>query len=112
MLHVLEGYERLVVVDSIKTTGGIPGNLYRFSGTALSETMHLSNVHDTNFATALELGRRTGMKVPEPDAIHIFAVEVDDNRTFSERMTPALETSFPEIADAVLREVVALFDSV
>ena len=108
LLHLLEGYERLVVIDSIKTNRGVPGDVYRFSGAALGETMHLSNVHDANFATALELGRRMGMRLPEPDAIHVFAVEVEDNQTFSEQMTPALEVSFHEIAAAVLHEVTTL----
>jgi len=62
-------------------------------------------VHDANFATALELGHRLGIHLPDPSAIHVFAVEVEDVATFSERMTPRLEARYPAIRDELLREV-------
>ena len=79
LLSVIQGYARLIVFDSIKTEGGTPGAWYRFTAADLQETMNLTNVHDTNFATALELGRRLGQDVPAADMSHIFAVEILDN---------------------------------
>jgi len=108
LLDVLSGYARVVVFDSIQTVGGLPGQWHGFDATALCDTMHLTNVHDANFATALELGRRLGMPLPEPSAIHIFGVEVTDTSTFSERMTPALEACFPALADAIFAETCRL----
>ena len=55
--------------------------------------MNLSNVHDTNFATALQLGRADGHALPRDDDIHVFAVEIADNLTFSETLTPELEAA-------------------
>src|SRR5450756_2353455 len=40
LLDVLEGYDRLIALDSIKTIGGVPGTWYAFDGTALRETMN------------------------------------------------------------------------
>jgi hydrogenase maturation protease len=108
LLPIIRGYSRLVVFDSIKTRGGTPGAWYRLTASDLEPTMNLSNVHDTNFATALELGRRSGLDVPPPEAIHVFAVEILDNLTFDERMTPALEQAYPKYADAIFGEVRAL----
>ena len=105
---MVAGFDRLIVLDSIKTAGGKPGSWYRFRGSSLQETMNLSNVHDANFATALELGRRMGMKLPADDDIHVFAVEVDDNLSFGESLTPELEEALPEVADEILAEVCEL----
>lgn len=105
ILEVLEGYDRLIVLDSIRTTGGTPADWHRFTARALRDTMNLNNVHDVNFATALELGRRMGMKLPSDDEIHIFAVEVLDLMTFSEAMTEPLERAFPEFSEAILKEI-------
>jgi hydrogenase maturation protease len=105
LLELVAGYERLIVIDSIRTRGGVPGNWYSFDGTALKETMNLNNIHDTNFATAVELGRRMGMQIPDDDRIHIWAVEVKENSTFSDRMTPALETGYAEISEEIFREI-------
>lgn len=108
LLSVIQGYARLIIFDSIKTRGGTPGAWYRFTAADLQETMNLTNVHDTNFATALELGRRLGQDVPTAEMSHIFAVEVVDNMTFDDRMTPALERAYPEYANAIFAEVDAL----
>ena len=64
IIEVVEGYDRLIILDSIRTTGGTPGDWHRFTSEALRDTMNLNNIHDVNFATALELGRRMGMKLP------------------------------------------------
>jgi hydrogenase maturation protease len=107
ILDLVAGHERLVLLDSIKA-GGPPGSWYRFDGSSLRETMNLRNVHDTNLATALELGRRLGLPVPVEGEVHVFAVEVEDNLSFDERMTDALEERFPEYASEICGEVASL----
>ncbi len=108
LLEVLEGYDRLVACDSIKTTGGIPGTWYAFEATALRETMHLRNVHDANFATSLALGRALGMHLPDDCDCHIVAVEVDNTTTFSEDLTPALQAALPNILRDIEAHVLML----
>ena len=108
LIDVLRGYERVILLDSIQTQGGKPGAWYSFDGAYLQDTLHLTNIHDANFATAMELGRRLGVPLPAPHDIHIFAIEVADNITFGERMTAALEDAYPEYADAIYGEVMAL----
>lgn len=94
-----QGYDRLIVVDSIRTEGGVPGDWYRFTARSLRPTLNLSNVHDTNFLTAFELGRRAGMRLPPEQEIHLLAVEVQDTLTFDERMSEPLEAAFPRLVD-------------
>jgi hydrogenase maturation protease len=105
LLPLVQGYGRLIVFDSIRTQGGVPGAWYRFTVADLRPTMNLTNVHDTNLATALELGRRLGHEVPQAESSHVFAVEILDNTTFDEQMTPALEQAYPEYASAIFAEV-------
>jgi hydrogenase maturation protease len=106
LLDVLRGYDRAVVLDSIQTEGGVPGTWYRFGFEELEDTIHLTNIHDVNFATAILLGRRLGMHLPSET--HIFAVEVLENKTFSERMTPDLEQAYPRIARGIFEQVCTL----
>ncbi len=111
ILDVVAGFDRLIVLDSIRTSGGIPGDWHRFTSEALRDTMHLNNIHDANFATALELGRRMGMPLPPEENIRIFAVEVEDNETFSEVMTESLERSYPAYSEEILREIERILDT-
>ena len=115
LLDVLESYERLIVLDSIRTSGGAPGDWYMLTAGSLKETIHLSNVHDVNFATALEFGRRMGMPLPPDEEIRIFAVEVENNNTFGEALSARLAAAYPRILDeiyaGVLRSVEAAADA-
>ena len=111
LLDVLSGYDLVIVIDAIRTAGGVPGAWYRFTAADLRETLHLTNVHDVNFATALELGRRLGMPLPRTEDIHIFAVETRDPLFFSECMTPELEDAYPRHASAIFAEVCGLLQA-
>ena len=105
ILDIVSGFDRLIVLDSMRTARGIPGEWHRFTSDSLRGTMHLNNIHDVNFATALELGRRMGMSLPSGEDIHIFTVEVQDNATFSEVMTGLLERSYPVYFGGILMEI-------
>ncbi len=105
LLDILTGYERVIVLDAMVTQEGKPGEWRRFTAGALLETAHLTSIHDANFATALELGRRVGMVLPRPEDIHVFAVEAAEILTFSERMSQVLEDRYPVYASAILSEV-------
>ena len=110
LLELVAGFDQLIVLDSIKTRGGRPGDWYRFDGASLHDTMNLSNVHDANFATAMELGRRLGMRVPAESDIHVFAVEIRENLTFGERLSPELEDAVPGLCEEMLGEIEGLLE--
>ena len=108
LLPIIEGYDRLLVVDSIKTGGGVPGNWFHFTAERLRATVHLAGIHDANFATALSLGRQLGMRLPSDQDIHIFAVEVLDNCTFCDRMTDRLERTYSAYSEEIFGELTFL----
>jgi hydrogenase maturation protease len=105
LLEVLSGYERVIVLDSIRTAGAVPGEWHRFTAESLRETIHLSCVHDANFATVLELGRRMGRPLPPDGEIHIFAVEVEENATFGETLSPRVADAYPLILEQMSAEI-------
>ena len=111
LLDVVEGYDRLIALDSIKTIGGVPGTWYSFDGTSLRETMNLRNVHDANFATTLALGRHMGLHLPGDRQCHVVAVEIADNMTFSEGLTRELRAAYPRLAAEIRVEVERLLSS-
>lgn len=111
LLDLIQGYDRLIVIDSIKTKGGIPGTYSHFTADRLRETMNLNCVHDANFATVLELGRRMGMNLPADESIDIFAVEIIENQTFSSRMSDILEESLNRLSQEIGREIRAILSS-
>ncbi len=111
LIDIAAGYERMIVLDSIRTTVNRPGYWYRFTAESLKKTMNLNNIHDANFATALDLGRRLGIPLPDDKEIHIFAVEVLDNATFSETMTEPLERNFHKYAAEIYSEIAEMLEA-
>jgi hydrogenase maturation protease len=103
LLDLLAGYERVVIIDAIKTNNGKTGQIHRLKAAALANTRHAASPHDVNLATALEMGKKLGMKMPS--RIDIYAVEAEDTESFSEACTPAVAAAVPECADMIIQEL-------
>lgn len=99
----LVGLDAAILIDSIRVPDDPPGKVYCFPADELPATEHLGWSHGIDLVTALELGKDQGYRLP--DRVSIVAVNITDNFTLSERMTPALEGSFDRILEAVEDEV-------
>ena len=99
VLDFIEGFNQVVFIDAIKTEKGKPGTLYEFTPADFKETLHLSNLHDISFLSAIELGKRIKMKIPEK--IYIFAVEIVEDQVFGKEFTPEVDKRFPEIVEEI-----------
>ena len=108
LLDLLAGYQRVIILDSLLTSGATPGAWRRLTSVDLRHTVHLTTIHDANFATALALGRRLGLPLPADDEIHIIVVEIQNNFTFSDHMSPELERVYPRLRAAIFKEMRAL----
>jgi hydrogenase maturation protease len=97
LMEAMEGYETAVLIDSIKTPGGIPGTVYHFSPENFKESFNLSSQHDLSFLQALEFGKMLDFKMPR--SIHILAVEIVENRILGEAMSPLLHEKYDTIFD-------------
>ncbi len=101
LLDVIRGYDRLIIVDAIRTRDR-PGSLYELSIGELEKAIHLTCVHSINFATALRMAKEAGEKIPEE--MSIYGVGVRSVREFKERMSPEVERSVPGIARRVVKK--------
>ncbi|KPK90232.1 hypothetical protein AMJ80_08680 [bacterium SM23_31] len=100
LLDLLTGYDKAIIIDSIKTNNGKIGSFYRLSLDDLFSKPSYTTIHKIDLNTALELGREIGLKVP--DEIVIFAIEIGDNTTFSEKCSPEVIRAIPEVEKSVL----------
>jgi len=102
-LDLMTGYDRVIIIDAIRTVAGTPGQIYRLDLEAFTATRHAASPHDVNLATALELGYRLGLDLPSH--VDIFAVEVEDTSRYSEECTPAVTAAIPRCAEMVVQEL-------
>ncbi len=102
-LELITGYDRTIIIDAIQTEKGKPGRIYRFGPDLLTSTRHSGTPHDVNIATALELGKKLKLKLPQE--ITIFAIEVEDVTSFSEECTPQVMRAIPECIEMIIHEL-------
>ncbi len=102
LLDVAAGFDKLIIVDSIKTGQGKPGEVYKLGLEDLKPSMDFPSSHGLDIATAFELGRRLGYKMPQH--ISLYAVEVRDNVTFGENCTKEIEERVPFITKHIIDE--------
>ena len=102
ILENITGYDKLVIIDSIKTGKGKPGELYKLELEDLMPRSDFSSSHGLDIATAFKLGEKLGY--PLPRQVSIYAVEVKDNSTFGEECTPEIERSISLIIGQIVKE--------
>ena len=105
LLEVIMGFDRVVLVDAIRTADGQPGDIYRLHPNDLVTSLHAGSTHDVSLPGALALGRGLEMALPADEDLVIIAIEVEDVLTFSEECTPAVASAIPEAVEAVLSEL-------
>ena len=103
LLDLSAGYDRAIIIDAIQTVGGKAGQIYRLDSEVLDVTQHAASAHNVNFATALELGNKLGLALPQ--RVFIFAIEVTDTSTFSEECTPEVRQAVPVCVEMIIQEL-------
>ena len=100
VLDLVQGYRRLVVVDSVATGQGRPGDLYRMSLEDLGPAVPVISHHGAGLASTLAAGRVMGYDLPAE--VDIWAVEIESGTEFGEKLSPAVESRLPAIVDEIL----------
>jgi hydrogenase maturation protease len=99
LLDFMEGYESVVLVDSIQTGRAVAGTVHEFGGGLLAgpqrRTPHFLGVGET-----LELGRRLGLRMPEQ--VTVIAVEVNDPFTLGTGLTSEVSEAVGPATERVM----------
>jgi hydrogenase maturation protease len=101
LLDLLNGRERVLIVDTIRTQGGKPGALHFFVAGILTPSHHLTTSHQISLPTALELGKLLGAEMPP--VVDVLAVEAQDLETLAENLTPPVRAALND-AETLIRE--------
>lgn len=103
LLDFIEGYDKVIVVDSIVTQNGQPGTVYRLALEDLETGRHTATIHDIGLAGVIELGKRNGLAMPSD--VVLIAIEADDITTFSPVCTAAVAAAIPRALDLIAEEL-------
>jgi hydrogenase maturation protease len=102
LLDLMAGYKKVIIVDSIRTSEGRTGEIYKIEMEDLGDITYPCGPHFLDIRTAIELGNKFGYQMPE--SIEIYAVEIQDNTTFSETLTPEVEKAIPALVNQIITD--------
>jgi hydrogenase maturation protease len=91
LLYEINGYQKLILVDSIQT-GRVPAGTWQvYSEADLHAYIQAGpgNSHTFNFPTLLEFGKKCGFVLPRE--IILFGIEGSEFKTISEQATPVVQ---------------------
>jgi hydrogenase maturation protease len=94
LLDVVIGYDRLIIIDTIKKENPITGKVYLLRHSDLRYIPGPSP-HYVSIPQAIDIGRKLGLKVPSK--IDIIAVEAKNLYNMGEGLTPEMTVAIPEI---------------
>ncbi len=103
LLDLLIGYDKVIIIDAIQSSGGKAGQIYRLGLESFSSSLHSSSPHDIDLTTAVKFGKQ--LQLPVPVDIIIFAIEAADIKTFSEECTPEVAQAIDKCAEMVVCEL-------
>jgi hydrogenase maturation protease len=100
LLDVVADCDRLIIIDSVKTEWGKPGELYKLELEDLKPTMDFATSHGVDIASAFKLGEGLGYNMPR--SVSIYAVEIKDNTNFGEECTKEVAEKIPVLAQRIM----------
>ena len=103
LMERMVGYDRVVIVDAIRTGSAAIGDVTLFSLADIPDPAagHLSSGHDANLHTALAAGRALGAALPTD--VSIVAIEAEAVYDFEDSLTPEVEAAIPRAVEIILR---------
>jgi len=94
LLDDIIGYDRLVVIDTIKKENPIPGQIHLLEEKKL-RSIPGPSPHYVSFPQTLEIGRKLGLKVPRE--IQVIAVEAKNIYHLGEGLSEKMKEALPAI---------------
>jgi hydrogenase maturation protease len=101
LLELVTSYERVIIIDSVKTGKNKPGTLYELTLKQIDPSWNFCSTHGIDIRMAFELGRKLDYKLPA--SLRIYGIEIEDNKNFGEKCTEEVEKSIPRIVQEIIK---------
>ena len=110
LIDEIVGYDVIYVVDAMTTRSGTPGELKKIAAVGGAGTLHLFSSHGMNLFELIELGTHLGYAMPAIGAV--YGIEIGDEVTFDEELSPAITYRLDAIIEDILADMLATAPSV
>jgi hydrogenase maturation protease len=106
LMELMNGWERVILVDSVQFAGVDAGTVVQLDPQDLHTSLRIRSVHEIDLPTVLELGHLLGLEMPR--RVTVFGIQAEDACTFGERLTAAAARGLETATELVLGELEAV----
>lgn len=103
LIELMEGFQRIILLDTISFDDLAPGTVLRLDPGDLRTSLRIRSVHEIDLPTALKLGRQLGLAMPEE--ILIFGIQAADPWTLGECLSEPVKCGMQQ----AIKQVLAIF---
>lgn len=99
LIDHLQGYDKAIIIDVIMSSKNNPGEILELSMDDIGKSEKLCQVHEIDLPTALSLGKKLGLKMP--DDIKIYACVAKDIYTINEKCTESVNKAINNAVELI-----------
>jgi len=99
LLDLMNGFQRVIIIDSIHLGRDKPGTIYDFDSTGFVAQSSHHSTHKLGLPTVLQMA--IDLELEMPDDINIIAVEVGEIDNFSEEISPDIQKTIPLVLNMI-----------
>jgi len=104
LLDMIIGYEKAILIDTVKMKGAKTGEVRRFSLRDFS-SVHSANPHDVDLLEAIKLAEKLG-ETRIPKEIVIVGISVNESQhVFGEQLSERMAKAVPKAVETVISEL-------
>lgn len=95
LIGLFEGYNQLLILDTVQMPNLAIGALQYYSFADYKPSLHLENYHDSSIIESIETARKLGIKMPEK--IGIVVINTKEIYTLSTSYCDELTRKYPDL---------------
>jgi hydrogenase maturation protease len=103
LLDFLVGFDRVIIVDAIRTGTGKAGDVRVLDLTDMEKATTPTSLHHVGLPTVLAAGKVLGAKMPA--RVRVFGIEATDVSVFGGPCSPEVEAAIPKVVDMIRAEL-------
>ncbi len=103
LLEIISDYDKVVIIDSIRTRDGKPGEIYSITKDQLGTGSSPHSSHKIGLATIIKLANKLAIKIP--DEIMIYAIEIEGGDSFCDYLSSKVKAAIPKVMNLVKQEL-------
>jgi hydrogenase maturation protease len=106
LFDLIEDYDTIFIIDAMTTKDGKIGEVKKVCDNDRCGTLHLFSSHGLNIFELMEFGVQCGLEMPRLAAV--YGVEIGNEVTFDERISPELDERLPAIAEEIIGRMMTI----